>query len=344
MKSKPIAVCISDIHYNIHTLQLADASMRQAIARANELDVHLIVAGDLHDTKANLRGECANAMIETFKTLNRKAIVLVGNHDKINEKASENSLNFLQAYTLSVVDKSTFWNLRIYSKGIHPNIYTIPYHHDSNELRVYLKTVPKGSTLIMHQGLIDSNAGHYIQDKSAITKEDVAGMRVISGHYHTRQTIDLPEGGKWSYLGNPYSLNFGEANDPPKGYSVLMYDGSLEFVPTNLRKHVVIVCNVGTINSFSKPNYIKSNDLVWVKVEGSKEHLALWNKERISKELGISQSFKLDLIPTDTTTDKTIQKENKTQPQILDSLIDSLTETSDTKKLRLKYLWKEFTE
>ena len=50
----PIAVLISDIHYNINTLPVADAALRQAIAKANELDVVLIVTGDLHDTKANL--------------------------------------------------------------------------------------------------------------------------------------------------------------------------------------------------------------------------------------------------------------------------------------------------
>ena len=79
--SKPIAVLISDVHYNLTTLPLADAAMRQAIAEANSLGVPLIVAGDLHDTKANLRGECVNAMIEAFAMLDHGCYILRGNHD-----------------------------------------------------------------------------------------------------------------------------------------------------------------------------------------------------------------------------------------------------------------------
>ena len=79
--ANPRAVLISDVHYNLQTLPLADAAMRQAIQKANELQVPLIVAGDLHDTKANLRGECINAMLETFNTCEQDIYFLIGNHD-----------------------------------------------------------------------------------------------------------------------------------------------------------------------------------------------------------------------------------------------------------------------
>src|SRR5579862_1378127 len=95
---KSLAVLVSDVHYNVHTLKLADAAMRMAIVKANKLEVPLIVAGDLHDTKANLRGECVNAMIETFKQCNKPPYIIVGNHDRINEKSHEHSLNFLAPY------------------------------------------------------------------------------------------------------------------------------------------------------------------------------------------------------------------------------------------------------
>lgn len=324
---KPIAVCISDVHYNIHTLPLADNAMRQAITKANELEVPLIVAGDLHDTKANLRGECVNAMIETFKLARIRPYVIIGNHDRINEKSEEHSLTFLQNHA-NIVNR--FRHTK--SHTLMYNIVLVCYHSDIVELKKFLKNQEKNQILVMHQGLNNSNSGHYIQDKNAITKEDVAGMRVISGHYHTRQDIDLPDGGKWSYLGNPYTLNFGEASDPPKGYNILMDDGSLESVPTNLRKHVVYEID---LNSAYQPAILthKEHDLVYMKVRGTKEQLLHFKKPF---------NCRLDLIPTDTTTDKTIEKENKTQPQVLDDLIDSLTETSDTRKLRLKHLWKEF--
>ena len=46
MKSK--AVIINDIHYNLKTLPLADAALRQSINKANELKIPLIIAGDFN--------------------------------------------------------------------------------------------------------------------------------------------------------------------------------------------------------------------------------------------------------------------------------------------------------
>jgi DNA repair exonuclease SbcCD nuclease subunit len=350
---KPVAVLISDVHYNINTLKLADAAMRMAISKANELNIPLIVAGDLHDTKANLRGECVNAMIETFKLCATTAYILVGNHDKINEKSEEHSLNFLGREDKSdkyygympavvIVDKPQFTD-EISVKGI--SLQFIPYQHDPVQLKAYLTSMPSGSRLIMHQGLKDSNSGDYIQDKSAISKEDVADFRVISGHYHQRQDIKCGRPrpgavGLWSYIGNPYTLNFGEANDPPKGFQVLMDDGSLEFVPTNLRKHIVVEYNKPDMSTMLTTHCQKlaKDDLVWVKVKGAKENLINVTKESVAKLIN-KEEFRLELIPLDTET-KVLEQKNLTQSEILDQLIDSITNTTDETKVRLKQTWK----
>lgn len=329
--SKPIAVLCSDVHYSLPTLEVADKAMRLAIAKANELKVPLIVAGDIHETKANMRAECVNAMISTFMACNLTPIVLVGNHDKINEKSADHSLNFLSkyAFVLSIPFKSVLLK----------NTYFIPYYHNSDELRAYLKLLPKGATLIMHQGLTGTASGEYIQDKSAINPKDVAGFRVISGHYHTRQTIALPDGGTWDYVGNPYTVNFGEANDPPKGFQILFDDGSLEFVPINLRKHIVLNADVsGGVFLAEGLFSIKKEDLVWVKVKGTAEQLMGWTKALIQKGIN-HDNFRLDLIPTDTTT-QVEAPQDLPQDALLDGLIDSLTNTTDERKLRLKDLWK----
>lgn len=357
--NKPVAVLISDVHYNINTLKLADAAMRMAINTANELQVPLIVAGDLHDTKANLRGECINAMIETFKThdvknsgygeINTPPFILVGNHDKINEKSEEHSLNFLSPYA-SIIDSHQFTN-EIACNG--NSLQFIPYQHSTIEFNKCLKKIDKNSVIIVHQGLKDSNSGDYIQDKSAISKEDVADFRVISGHYHQRQDIKCGRPrqgavGLWSYIGNPYTLNFGEANDPPKGFQILMNDGTLKFTPTNLRKHVVIELDLAdlptALNKIAYPdNYFKHNakkeDLVWVKLHGPKERLAVWSKEQIGECLGL-KDFKLDLIPLQNSTN-VLKSSTLSQSDLLDSLIDSLTNTSDKCKIRLKQTWKD---
>lgn len=338
MKTNPVAILISDVHYNINTLKLADAAMQMAIDEANKLSVPLIVAGDLHDTKANLRGECVNAMLSTFSKLHadNDCYVLVGNHDKINEKSEEHSLNFLR-------DRATLINSYYYMADL--NIHLLPYYHSISDLRRQLSLIPTKETIIMHQGLSGTNSGDYIQDKSAIIPKDVAGLRVISGHYHTRQTIELPNGGEWDYIGNPYTLNYAEASDPPKGFQVLYDDGHLEFVPTNLRKHIVIEHTIST-NEFKRSSYLPHNDedKVLVRVHGTKEQLAIFDKmEWMRREGIIFQVARFDLVPLDTQSSTNVRK-SSTQSELLDSIIDSLVNTSTECKLRLKDTWKTLCE
>ena len=347
MSRTPVAVLISDVHYNLQTLSLADAAMRHAISAANALCVPLVVAGDLHDTKANLRGECVNAMLETFEALRHPAFILRGNHDSINERLIEHSLTFLNAESKNddeepvglrvVVPKPWFYN------GLGPingkSVHLIPYHHDPDELRKYLKKVDKGSAVIMHQGLSGSNMGEYVQDKSAIRPEDVAGLRVISGHYHTRQTIQLPDGGVWDYVGNPFTLSWAEANDPPKGFQVLYSDGSLEFVPTTLRKHVVVNLDM-SLRDVDFNKVYAPGDLVKVRFRGPRAALAKHDKESVAALLGLTVPFQLDLIPTDATIQLTDAQLNLSGAALLDSLIDSLPETTADRKTRLKGAWR----
>lgn len=346
--SKPVAVLISDVHYSVHTLKLADAAMRQAIDKANELLVPLVVAGDLHDTKANLRAECVSQLRHIFKVVPKVPVyIIVGNHDRINEKSEAHSLTFLSDYVRMVEQPAGY---PYFDETL--KLYLVPYHHDTYPLKRMLKAIPVDSTLIMHQGIIGSNSGDYIQDKSALSKEDVADFRVISGHYHQRQDIKCGRPrkgavGLFSYIGNPYTLNFGEANDPPKGFQILMDDGALEFVPTNLRKHVVIEHDVNDLNSTgffngsSEHLNLKPDDLIWVKFKATKEQLSVIDRATVSKILDLEGfNFRLDLIPLGT---RTIEPKSEaiSQPEILDNLIDSLTNTSDECKIRLKQTWKD---
>lgn len=336
MPSSPLAVLISDIHYNINTLPLADAALRRAIIKANELAVPLIVAGDLHDTKANMRAECMNAMLNTFQMANIQPFVLIGNHDKVNEKSHDNSLNFLNEHCI-LID--------LYTYDSDTNLHLFPYYSGKEELRRRLSSIPTGEILIMHQGITDSISGEYIVDHSAITKNDVSGFRVISGHYHRRQTITLPNGGQWDYIGNPYTLNFGETNDPEKGYQILMHDGSLEFVPTNLRKHIIIEHDIKTQATTwsSGPAYQGGgrDDLILARVKGTKEELSLFDVEEWRKDQGIGRYARLDLIQVGDDSRYDHTNNSLTQSELLDSIIDARTDLSDTKKQELKTIWKD---
>lgn len=332
--NKPIAVLISDIHYNINSLQIANLATEQAVLKSNELLVPLIVAGDLHDTKGHLRGECVKAIIDVLKKCIIKPIVLVGNHDRINERSEEHSLEFLKPIATIVDGLFAMFDFRL-------NLGLIPYFSDSQFLLETLKQVPKGSTIIMHQGVQSAKMGHYIQDKTSLPKEAFKDYRVISGHYHQHQTIKcrtFPKGnvGLFTYIGSPYTVSFSEAFDGPKGFQLLYADGSLEQVQTNLRKHIISERKVKDLLDPVK-DYVKG-DLVWLKVSGPKSELDKIKKEEVGKKLFGHNNFKLDKVYTDAP--KLVTKSDKLKDfEIFDKLIDATDEAEDQKSY-LKKLWR----
>lgn len=323
----PKAVLISDIHFGINTLDVASAALKQAITKAEELNVPLIVSGDLHDTKASLRGECVKAMIDLFKSAKVECIVIVGNHDLINEKGSTHSLEFLRPY-VHLVD---YWEL-----NSNVGAYLIPYQTSQSRLQEMLQHI-QGDTpklVICHQGVNGALMGHYSQDRTSISKYEFAEFRTISGHYHTRQTILCRADGKvlkgyvgqFDYVGNPYTLNYGEATDQEKGFQVLNTDGSLTFTPTHLRKHVIVE---RTLETLYLPIQAGPNDLVKYKLHGVESEVVKIKKRDIGMKLLGHCNFIFE--KTTTVAEKVISLpvNKRTESQLLEMLIDSKDESEE---------------
>jgi len=318
---KPKAVILSDIHYNINSWPLADTALMAAIAQAEAYNVPVVIAGDLHDTKANLRGECIKAMIGTISRAKVKVFILVGNHDKINEKSEEHSLEFLRPYA------------HIIDKPIHIaelDVWILPYQHDVETFKARVGEIQMGSTLIMHQGVKEAWTGDYVFDKTAVPVEWLYHLNVISGHYHRYQTVQ-----NVTYCGSPYTQSFGEATDGPKGFLVLFDDGTHEQKPLNLRKHVVIEANTGNLSWV--PPTVNPGDLVWLKLTGRASTLAKFSKDSFKSVYG--DNYKLDKIPTDSE-EVEIKADTMTAQEVLDTLIEKVDEPEEFKAY-LKALWRE---
>lgn len=341
---KPVAVLGADIHYSINTLELADAATKQMVAEANRLRVPFVIAGDLHDTKSFHRDECQSAMLRTLSSCWLPPVVLIGNHCRRNEKSPEHALTFLET-AVEIVDHPISFSARDLKATM------IPYQHDAEDFKKAL-IKNNNSLVICHQGIVGADMGHYIQDKSAIIKEDVADYRVISGHYHKRQDIKCGRPrkgalGLFSYVGNPYSLTFGEAKDPPKGFQVLMDNGILEFIPTNLRKHVVCEIEAKELSYFMHSctrseflgiNGINSKDLLWIKVTGTRGEQHGITKKSVSDWLRL-ENFKLDLVPKGEIKPE-CSVEDLSHAQLMDAVIDVQDELVVEKEV-LKKLWRE---
>ncbi len=319
------AVLISDVHFNLANLEVASEALTLAIKHACSLLVPLVIAGDLHDSKAALRGECTNRLISIFKQAQThlQIYLIPGNHCLLNEKGDEHALNFLEPYC-------TLLDGVCYIPDL--DVTAIPYQNSVEKVRSILSKIKKGSTLIMHQGILGAKMGEYIKDTSSIPVEELKNFRVITGHYHLHQNI-----GTATYIGSPYTTSFAEANDGPKGFCVLYDDGTLKQVPTNLRKHVILNVTAAGLNDSELPKF-NDTDKVWIKVTGTRLELDKINKKQVAALTGLT-NFKLDKIATDSESPKAAQVENKTGEQMLDMIIDASDEDAASKK-SLKALWR----
>lgn len=323
----PIAVVISDIHYNLQTLPVADACLRQAVAVANQKEVPLIIAGDLHDTKANLRGECVSAILNTLDLCKYSIYVLVGNHDKINEKSQEDSLDFLRKSVSYLIREPQYFDFF--------DAWFIPYQHDPEAMRQILRQIPDNSRLVIHQGRAGSEPGIGHYDKSALSAADYAPFKVISGHYHEYQSFD-----GFTYVGNPYTLDFSEADHKYKGFLLLNEDFSFTQVMTCQRKHVVCEYDYDRdVSVFSaKPG---PEDITLVKYSAPKKILTTLTKESVAKQLGLKTlNFRLDLIPADSDISEIEFSNNRTASSLFMSAVDSLSLEQEEAN-RAKALWDE---
>lgn len=337
IQNKPRAVIINDIHYNEKNLELADKALNRAIEEATIMQVPLVIAGDLNDTKAIIRGECLNKILQTISRATTQVYVIVGNHDRLNEKAPAHSLEFLKFLpNVKVVDQM------IYAQSV--GAYLLPYYHNTEDLREDLRIIPDGSDLIIHQGVLGADMGEYIVDKSSIEPEAFAKFRVASGHYHCKQEIVTDgkkhttpfEVGTFHYLGTPYSITAAEAHDGLKGINILT-DNSLDFVPLFLRKHIKIECQWDQV--MGPFDGINKEDILWLQVSGPSSELDKLKKKDIGLALIGHQNFKLDLIPDSSSVLPSEELKNFTDEEILDKMIDESEETIEAKQY-LKTLWR----
>jgi len=309
-KSNPIAVLISDIHFTLGTLELASSALSTALQDAKARKLSLVICGDTLDAKAIIRAEIANRLINLLSNPdNPKIYLIVGNHDMCNEKGKEHALNFLQPYC----------DIVSHAKEVvlgEQSVWLFPYFSDREEFARYIQHPHCSDLVIGHQGVLGGNPGHYIQDPGAIDPEILRGKRFITGHYHAHQVEE-----NYSYVGTPYTITFGEANDPPKGYCLLNSDGSLTHVPLNLRKHIIVE---RTTETLAQPiiNYVPG-DLLWFKLTGSRMELDQVERENVAKALGISEGFKFDKICTDSNVVRIDQKVSLSNTQMLDKIIDT---------------------
>lgn len=323
MTNKIKAVLVSDVHVSLSTREVSLPALQAALSFAEENKVPLIIAGDLHDTKAILRGECVNLLLNVFKNAKTPVKLLVGNHDKLSEKGEGNSLEFLRPF-VDLIDQPK------YDEQLQLGF--IPYQSSNEKFIEALSLFKSGSTLIVHQGFMGAYMGEYVKDESSVKPELVKPFKVISGHYHKHQKL-----GTVTYIGSPYTVTFTEANDGPKGFLALFEGNTFEQIPLNLRKHVIYELDVKDLGTYQF-NRHKDKDLVWLKLSGNSLDLDKVNKNKLIKEKFNSVSLKVDKIYTDQPKSR-VDLSNKSKDTILDIFIEADESLNQDQKKLIKQLY-----
>jgi DNA repair exonuclease SbcCD nuclease subunit len=335
--SKPLFVLISDVHYSLNTLTLADAAFNAAIDKAHELQIPLIDAGDITNDKAILRAEVMNAMIKTMKRAKRLGVqvtLIVGNHSLINEKGKEHALTFLYPY-VQVMDSLSILPIQ------DTEVYMLPYQSNINEFKAHLNDIPEDALMIMHQGVNGAFMGDYIQDKSAVTQDLFGNRTVFSGHYHRHQKV-----GKVTYIGNPYTLGYVEAHDGSKGFLIVYSDGSFTREILDFPKYISLKATITERgahldNPEDLPESIGITDRLKMTLTGPQSILNTVDKNDLICLLTgrVISDYRLDLKSIDIVSKEVIQYTSQDPNDILDQVIMISEETAEQKE-KLKKLWR----
>jgi len=324
--SKPLFVAISDIHFNVNNLELASTALQAALDKSEELDIPLVIAGDLHDTKAIIRAEVANRLLNILnKAKMEKVYILVGNHDLINEKGEEHGLNYLSSHAWVI---SSPVSLTIEDR----EVMFIPYQNTVQKFKTALAKAPKGSLIVCHQGVQGAHLGDYAQDKTSIEAGALNDYTLVSGHYHRHQTV-----GTLTYIGSPFTHTFGESSDGDKGYLIVADDGTFTRVILNLRRHRKYGCRVDGLEALES---VTPTDLLWLQVTGTNEELRKIDKTEIGMHLLGHANYKLDLIPDE----MVIKDATSCEPQTAQERLDSLIERSNdhtSQAAVMKKFWRD---
>ncbi len=328
---KPMCVTVSDIHFSVHTLKVASAALRLALAKAEFLGVPLVIAGDLNDTKDIVRAVVMNAIIAILKGAKVPVFILVGNHDLVNEKGDEHGLNYLRPYA-TVIDTTC-------PAPFSDTLWFMPYQNSCEKALASLALVPHGSVLIMHQGVRGAHMGEYVVDKTSLPVEAFAPFTCISGHYHKHQTV-----GTVTYISSPYTITSAEASDGDKGCLVVNEDGSFEREIFQLRRHRTIEARLETLEEADKHgtdpfDLPGAGDIIWLKLHGPRSELDALSKRELGMMLFGHTNYKLDRLPDEEL--KLTRDVTGVPPgEVLDQLIDAAAETPEQMQV-LKALWRD---
>lgn len=314
------AILTTDIHLKQSNLEITSKLFNLLENKIKELGAeNLIITGDINDSKSIIRSESFIQFQEFLQKVDVNIFLLVGNHDMHNTRRPElgHSLELFKVLDkVKVIDKPTL---------ITPDIKFVPYIHDPMELK---KEITKDSVkyLFCHNGILGATMNDVgTKDETSISSENFNSiMQVFCGHYHNFHQL----GENITYLGSPFSHSFAESNTEKYIAFIDFEKDGVEYIPTNLRKHITIQLDSTVENNLDSLKF-SEDDIVRIVISGPKENNLIL-LEKIEKK-GINAKIALK---NEAKAKKRLKMDNFTnKSQIIKSYIDNIETKLDKKRL-----------
>lgn len=273
----------SDLHIRLETLELSERVLDTMINISNDREIPIIIAGDFFHTKAIIRSECLNLVLDKFNNLNHPVLMIVGNHDFENancDKHALESLKYLQ--NVFIIDQFQCIN--------NNKILLMSYCKDS----VFKKNIgeSKSEYLICHHGIAGfkmNNAKANVD--SEINSNDVCKFKkIFAGHYHVAQ-----KQGNVTYIGSPYQQNFGEAGQLKRFILFNVKTGKAEDIPlVNFPQYYIFKKTIDQVlDSGDCILSMQDEDHVRFDIVGSKSDCKQITKDLLREKYKIKGELKL---------------------------------------------------
>lgn len=188
----------------------------------HEID-HIGFLGDWFEVRGSISGKTLDWSYKAAKLIDSIGIpvfFIVGNHDLHNRNNRDifNTRHFAEFKNFYIINEFTI---------VNDTMLFAPYmfQEEYNMLSEIKKENPNVSLLFGHldiQGFVLT--GEFNVSTHGLTQDSFGDFkRVYSGHYHKRQTNK-----NITYIGNPFPMDYSDANDYDRGFMVYDIENDLE--------------------------------------------------------------------------------------------------------------------
>jgi DNA repair exonuclease SbcCD nuclease subunit len=237
----------------------------------------LTILGDLTDRKDKHSAKLVNRLVKNFQLIStcvKEVIILKGNHDYVDADCP-----FFEFLGTSI-------NIRFITKPIRiwDSLYLPHTRNPKEDWPEFLKEKGVGAKYIfMHQtvsGSIFANGYKFETDKAKEYNDllDTQKALVYSGDVHVPQEI-----GAITYIGSPYSINYG---DHWSGRAILLKDGEeLDLEYDGPIKWCIDIRSIEELEKFISDNMVADTEIIGdrakVRIHLGREDFHLYNELKI---------------------------------------------------------------